>query len=174
MLLAGDERNRTQQGNNNAYCQDNAISWVDWTEDPSGGYLTTAVRSLIALRAGVPALRAARFPEPGPPAADGPVAGTGLAWFNPDGSAVTSQDWGNAEGHSFAVVFPDAPPAPSALVMINAYWNPLPFTVPSPPAGAWTARVDTMQEDGTPAPTPPLGAGASVTVGPRSIVIATG
>ena len=58
--------------------------------------------------------------------------------------------------------------------MINSYWNPLPFAVPSPPSGTWTVRVDTMQEDGTPAPSAPLGAGASVTVGGRSMVIATG
>jgi pullulanase/glycogen debranching enzyme len=122
----------------------------------------------------VPALRAARFPEPGPPAADEPVPDTGLAWFNPDGSPATSQDWDNTQGHSFAVVFPGAPPAPSALVMINAYWNPLPFAVPSPPSGAWTVRADTTQRDGTPVPGTPLGAGALITVGPRSVVIATG
>ena len=174
MLLAGDERNRTQQGNNNAYCQDNAISWVDWTEDPSAANLTAAVRSLVSLRAGVPALRAARFPAPAPPAADEPVAGTGLAWFNPDGSAVTSQDWDNADGHSFAVVFPDAPPALSALVMINAYWNPLSFTVPGAPSGTWTVQADTAQEDVTPTAGAPAGAGASITLGPRSIIIATG
>jgi glycogen operon protein len=132
------------------------------------------VRRLIALRAGVPTLRAARFPVPAPPAADEPVAGTGLAWFNPDGSPVASQDWDNTQGHSFAVVFPDAPPAPSALVMINAYWNPLPFTVPGAPSGAWTVRADTTQEDGTPMAGAPISPGAAVTVGPRSIVIATG
>ncbi len=173
MLLAGDERNRTQQGNNNAYCQDNAISWVDWTEDPSADNLTTVVRSLLSLRADVPSLRAARFPEPGPPAADEPVADTGLAWLDPDGSPVGSQDWDNPQGHSFAVVFPDAPPALSALVMVNAYWNPLPFTVPDAPSGTWTVRADTSQEDITPAAGAPVGAGASITVGPRSVVIAT-
>ena len=174
MLLAGDERNRTQQGNNNAYCQDNAVSWVDWTADPAADNLTTVVRSLLALRAGVPALRAARFPEPGPAGADEPVAGTGLAWFNPDGSPAASQDWDSPAGHSFAVVFPGAPPALAALVMVNAYWNPLPFTVPSPPSGTWTVRVDTTPEDGTPATAAPLSAGASITVGGRSLVIATG
>ncbi len=174
MLLAGDERNRTQQGNNNAYCQDNAISWVDWTADPSANDLTSVVRSLVSLRAGVPALRAPRFPEPGPPAPDEPVADTGLAWFNPDGSPVASQDWDNTQGHSLAVVLPGAPAALSALVMINAYWNPLPFTVPGPPSGAWTVSVDTAREDGTPQATAPLGAGASITLDGRSIVIATG
>ena len=53
MLLAGDERNRTQQGNNNAYCQDNPVSWLDWTASPSADNLSTVVRNLIALRASV-------------------------------------------------------------------------------------------------------------------------
>jgi isoamylase len=174
MLLAGDERNRTQQGNNNAYCQDNPISWVDWTADPSADNLSAVVRNLISLRSGAAALRAARFPEPGPAEPSEPVAGTGLGWFNPDGLPVTSQDWDNPEGHSFAVLFPDVPPAPSVLVMLNAYWEPVAFTLPSPPSGAWTLNLDTLQEDGTPASGEPLGAGASITVGPRSIVIATG
>jgi isoamylase len=174
MLLAGDERNRTQQGNNNAYCQDNPISWLDWTAEPSADNLSAVVRNLISLRAGVRALRAARFPEPGPAGPSEPVAGTGLEWFDPDGVPVASQDWDNAEGHSFAVVFADAPPELSVLVMLNAYWGPVAFTVPSPPSGTWTARVDTMQEDGTPTPGAPLTAGTSITVGPRSTVIATG
>jgi pullulanase/glycogen debranching enzyme len=132
------------------------------------------VRALTALRAGTPALRAPRFPEPGPPGASEPVPGTGLAWFNPDGTYAAGQDWDNPQGHSFAVVFPGTGPAPSALVMFNAYWGELAFTVPAPPSGAWTVRLDTTQEDGTPAVARPLAAGAAVTVGPRSMVIATG
>jgi isoamylase len=174
MLQAGDERNRTQQGNNNAYCQDNPISWMDWAADPAADNLSTVVRNLISLRSGVPALRAARFPEPGPAGPGEPVAGTGLGWFNPDGLPVTSQDWDNAEGHSFAVLFSDIPPALSVLVMLNAYWEPIAFTPPSPPSGTWTLNLDTSREDGTPTAGGPLRAGAPVLAGPRSIVIATG
>jgi isoamylase len=174
MLLAGDERNRTQQGNNNAYCQDNPITWVDWTSDQAADNLSAVVRNLISLRSGVKALRAARFPEPGPVGPSEPVAGTGLRWFDPSGSPVASQDWDNADGHSFAVVFADAPPARSVLVMLNGYWEPVAFTVPAPPSGTWTVNVDTMQEDGTPPSAAPLGAGASVIVGPRAIAIASG
>jgi isoamylase len=174
MLLAGDERNRTQQGNNNAYCQDNAMSWVDWATDPAADNLTTVVRNLLSLRASAATLRAPRFPEPGPAGASEPVGDTGLAWFNVDASPATGQDWDNPEGHSFSVVFPAAPSGPAVLVMLNAYWGSLPFTVPDPPAGAWTLRVDTTQEDGTPTPAAPLGPGASITAGPRSVVIATG
>jgi isoamylase len=175
MILAGDERGRTQEGNNNAYCQDNPISWVDWTADASvAANLTTVVRKLISLRSATPALRAARFPEPGEDEPSAPVSDTGLAWFDPDGAPVSSQDWDNAQGHSFAVVFGDTPPAPSALVMINGYWEPVAFTVPSPPSDAWTLALDTMQEDGTPAVPASLAGGAAINLGPRSMLIATG
>jgi glycogen operon protein len=146
------------------------MSWVDWTSDPAAEDLTKVVRDLIALRAQVGALRAPRFPEPGPAGPSEPVAETGLAWFDPDGVPVASQDWDNAEGHSFAVVFAEAP---SALVMLNAFWEPVRFSVPSPPSGAWAMTVDTTQEDGASTATGPLAAGASITVGPRSVIIAT-
>jgi len=98
---------------------------------------------------------------------------TGLGWFDPDGSPVTSADWDNPAGHSFAVVFTATPPGPSVLVMVNAYWEPVGFTVPSPPPGGWTPSLDTTPEDGVPAAGGPLGEGATITVGPRSMVIAT-
>ncbi|MBV9943039.1 MAG: hypothetical protein JO262_12990, partial [Solirubrobacterales bacterium] len=63
-----------------------------------------------------------------------------------------------------------APPALSVLVMFNAYWEPVQFTLPAPPGGSWTLALDTTQEDGSPAPGAPDG---SITVGPRAIVIAT-
>jgi isoamylase len=174
MLLAGDERGRTQQGNNNAYCQDDAMSWVDWTVEQSAEDLTKVVGNLIGLRARVAVLRNARFPEPGPAEPDEPVADTGLGWFDPDGAPVDSEDWDNVAGHSFAVVFADSPPAQSVLVMINGYWEPVAFTVPAPPTGSWTVALDTTQEDGAPANDAPLGPGASITAGPRSMIIATG
>jgi glycogen operon protein len=99
-----------------------------------------------------------------------PVADTGLRWFNPDGIPQTDQDWGNSSAHSFAVVFPGQP---SALVLLNAYWDGVVFTLPARPDGGWTIKVDTNQEDGAPASSPaPLAAGATVTVGGRSLVVA--
>jgi len=174
MLQAGDERNRTQLGNNNAYCQDNSISWMDWSADVAAANLTQVTRSLISLRAAVAGLRAPRFPEPGSTQPGEPVGDTGLAWFNPDGSPVATQDWDNPAGHSFAVVFGATPPALSVLVMLNAYWEPVAFHVPAPPSTAWTPTMDTLQEDGTPTSNAPLGPGAFINVGPRSLVIATG
>jgi isoamylase len=174
MLMAGDERGRTQQGNNNAYCQDDAISWVDWTGGPAADDLIKVVERLTTLRAGAVALRAPRFPAPGAAQPSEPVAQTGLQWFDPDGALVSSQDWDNPEGHSFAVLFGDEPPGQSVLALFNAYWEPVPFTLPSPPAGRWTLTLDTTREDGAPTAGPPLVAGAVVGVGPRAVVIATG
>ena len=172
MLQAGDERNRTQQGNNNAYCQDNAISW---TGDTAANNLTAVVRKLVALRSGdVPALRAPRFPEPGSADPSAPVADAGLAWFNPDGSPAAGRDWDNTQGHSFTILFAGETPAPSALALINGFWEPLTFVLPGPPAGTWTVRLDTTQEDGTPTTQVALSAGTSIELGPRAIVIATG
>ena len=172
MLAAGDERNRTQQGNNNTWCQDNPLSWVDWTADPTADQLTACVSRLISLRAGVDVLRAARFPEPGPADPSEPVPDTGLLWFAPSGTALTGGDWDNSWARSFAVVLADDPPAPSVLLMLNAYWDITTFTVPGPPAGAWKVAVDTMQEDGAPASAAPLAAGATLDVGPRAVVVA--
>jgi isoamylase len=173
MLQAGDERHRTQQGNNNAYCQDNPISWLDWIDDTAANSLTAVVSTLIALRNDLQVLRAARFPEPGSADPSAPVADAGLAWFNPDGSPAASQDWDNRQGHSFTILFADEPPAPSALVMVNGFWEPLTFILPTPSSGTWTARLDTNQEDGTPTTRGTLSAETPFIVSPRAIVIAT-
>ena len=90
MLLAGDELGRTQLGNNNAYCQDNEISWIDWTSDPRWSHLTELTRDLLALRARHPVLRQRHFFE------GRPVDDTGqkdLAWFHPKGRELTDADW---------------------------------------------------------------------------------
>jgi glycogen operon protein len=161
MLTAGDERNRTQQGNNNAYCQDNQISWIDRTDSTAADNLTSVVRNLLALRSRADVLRAPRFPDAAAGDPSEPVADTGLRWFNPDGTATTSHDWDNPEGHSFAALFAATPPALSVLVMFNAYWDPVHFTLPPAPDGPWTPALDTTQEDGS-APGAP---GGAITVG---------
>jgi glycogen operon protein len=172
MLQAGDERNRTQGGDNNAWCLDSPISWVDWARDPAADRLTAFVGRLTRLRAATPTLRAARFGEPGTNDPSEPVADTGLSWFTPSGAAATGQDWDNSWGRSFAVVLPDAAPARSALLLLNSHWEDVAFTVPPPPDGGWTAAIDTAEEDGTPRITAPLAAGASVVVGPRTLILA--
>jgi isoamylase len=96
MLLAGDECGRTQGGNNNAYCQDNEISWLDWTmaETPESQQLIRFVSKLIALRQEHTALRSRHFlhgqREPAPGIYD-------IAWFNEDGANVPEASWKNPE-----------------------------------------------------------------------------
>ncbi|MGA8255391.1 MAG: glycogen debranching protein GlgX [Nocardioides sp.] len=93
MITAGDERGRTQLGNNNAYCQDNEISWIDWRADGEPGawldvYETT--RAALALRRAHPALRQRHWFEGSPTIADGPKD---LTWLHPSGREMTEDDW---------------------------------------------------------------------------------
>src|SRR5690554_441009 len=98
MLLAGDELGRTQRGNNNAYCQDNEVSWVDWeTKDDE---LLRYTRALIRLRAAHPVFRRATHfagtPVPGSDAPD-------VAWFTPEGRPMTDDDWHQGFARSLTV-----------------------------------------------------------------------
>src|ERR1051326_1487620 len=91
MLLAGDERGHSQQGNNNAYCQDNDISWLDWEHwDDADRALQDFARRLIALRRPNPAFRRQRF------FTGAPLNGNGqkdIAWLSPTGREMTPEDW---------------------------------------------------------------------------------
>jgi glycogen operon protein len=90
MLVAGDERGRTQHGNNNAYCLDDPTTWVDWSPDQAGERLTSFVRGVLELRAAHPVFRPRTFftgaarTEAGQP---------DVAWFRPDGEQLTERDW---------------------------------------------------------------------------------
>src|SRR5207248_3529665 len=91
MVVAGDERWRTQGGNNNAYCQDNEISWLDWRGTPEGDDLLALMRQLLALRASAPVLRQPAFFAGRPvPGGDGCKD---LAWFHPAGMEMTDDEW---------------------------------------------------------------------------------
>jgi glycogen operon protein len=91
MLVAGDELWRTQGGNNNAYSQDNEVSWIDWSPGAEADDLLTLVRRLLELRRRHPVLRQSAFFEGLPvPGGDG---GKDLAWFRPDGREFTNKDW---------------------------------------------------------------------------------
>ena len=90
MLTAGDEMGRTQQGNNNAYCQDNEVSWVDWEEAASWADLTELVRSVLRLRRDNPVFRQRHF-FAGRPALPG--GRKDIAWFSTDGDELTEAEW---------------------------------------------------------------------------------
>jgi glycogen operon protein len=90
MLLAGDELNRTADGNNNTYCQDNELNWLDWELDDTATELLDVTRRLVALRRDHPVFRRRKFFQ------GRPIHGSGLAdigWFGPDGSEMTDEQW---------------------------------------------------------------------------------
>lgn len=100
MLVAGDERGRTQRGNNNAYCQDNDVSWVDWSSDPESQALFELTKRLIRLRREHPALRRSKFFQ----GLD--VTGTSLRdllWFRGDGQPMSQEDWHAPENRTLSM-----------------------------------------------------------------------
>jgi glycogen operon protein len=153
MILGGDEIGRTQQGNNNAYCQDNEISWFDW--DQADGALLEFTRRLIALRAEHPVFRRRRWFK------GRPIRGRGvsdIAWFKPDGGEMDEQDWNEWFAKSFMVfVNGEALTArdergrtvkdTSFCLLFNAHVDPVIFTLPGEPWGRqWTAALDTAED----------------------------
>ncbi|MYT72000.1 glycogen operon protein [Streptomyces sp. PsTaAH-137] len=161
MLSHGDELGRTQRGNNNAYCQDNELTWVDWDLDDDRSSLLEFTRRIVALRAAHPVLRRRRFFR-GQAPTDSEQALPDVAWLRPDARAMTERDWENADAHALTVYLNgDAIVArdsegnrvvdDSFLLLFNFCWDPVEFTVPDPAYGmAWTTRVDTAEPDGVP------------------------
>ncbi len=155
MLLGGDEIGRTQQGNNNAYCQDNEISWFDW-ENADQKLLGFTTR-LIAFWREHPVFRRRRWfkgrPIHGHDASD-------IAWFKPDGTEMSEQDWTEWYAKSFALFLNgdalrsrDERGRPvhddSFLILFNAHVDPVTFTLPGGPWGErWMPVLDTSLGDG--------------------------
>ncbi|HKY07771.1 MAG TPA: glycogen debranching protein GlgX, partial [Candidatus Binatia bacterium] len=139
MLLAGDEFGRTQFGNNNAYCQDNEISWIDWKLDRPRRELLEFARFLIRFREAHPVLRRRHFFQ------GRRIRGSevkDLAWFRPDGKEMSDEDWNNPEMRCFGLrLAGDAIEEldergnrivdDTLLILLNAYHEPLPFTLPA-------------------------------------------
>jgi glycogen operon protein len=175
LLLGGDERGRTQQGNNNAYCQDNEITWFDWSRADEG--LLAYTRRLIAFRGQHPVFRRRRFLA-GAEAAE-------LGWFTPAGMPMTGADWANPGALSLAIYLdgsdsPDRAADGTALldddflVLFNAWWEPLDFVIPGTrDAQAWLAEIDSY-DPAAPAAAPERHAGDPVRVGPRSVAVLRG
>jgi isoamylase len=148
MLLAGDEFGRTQNGNNNAYCQDNELSWVDWSMASSaeGKSLVDYVRRLMALRRRFEALQAGRYfhgAEIAPGIAD-------IAWFDERGQVLSSEAWQNPEARALAVrratLGADGEPE-LVLMLVNAGHDAIEFTFP-PPATRLHLLIDSAVPDG--------------------------
>src|SRR5690606_7486466 len=183
MLSHGDELGRTQRGNNNAYCQDNEISWIDWRLGREQRELLDFTRRLIALRSAHPVLRRRRFFR-GETLRRTGRALPDLVWLLPDGEEMTDDDWERSDAQSIAVFLngdaiaePDARGRPvvddSFLLLLNSHWEPVDFRLPDARYGErWTALIDTADPEGTPDEAEHK-AGTTVSAAPRSLIVLT-
>lgn len=164
MLLAGDEIGHSQGGNNNAYCQDNATTWLDWAAADRD--LLACTLRLLHLRHRWAALRIGRWLSP---AAEATPDSASALWLRADGTALTGADWAGTADRTLAVrLDPGAGKGSPALVLVNPEASPRRFVLP---AGAWTCVFDSDRRDGAPAPdTAPLATG-TLSVAARSLRI---
>ena len=179
MICGGDEVARSQQGNNNAYCQDNEISWTDWNLTEVRRDMFAFVSKLIHLRLDHPVLHRRRFfegREPGDQADTVPQ----VEWFDHTGSIMDMDDWGNT--HAFSMmVFLNGADIPETdwygnrmvdndfILIFNAHYEPIQFTLPDERYGdKWQLVVDTYNPKG---PELTYEAGFSITAQSRSLMI---
>ncbi|WP_306754771.1 glycogen debranching protein GlgX [Paracoccus actinidiae] len=135
MILAGDDFGNTQDGNNNAYCQDNAISWLEWPK--ANQDIMTAVQALAAFRREVP-LSQSRF---GAAPDDAQARQPAITWLHPRGGAMEDGDWQDGELRCLAL-HQALPDGPDLLILVNA-GEDAEFALPE---GEWTLRIDTSTE----------------------------
>jgi len=181
MLTAGDEVARSQQGSNNAYCQDNEISWVNWSRiDEDGHRLADFVRALVRLRDEHVVFHRYRFFH------GQPVPGTNIkdiVWLRPDGEEKTEQDWDipsvrylgyvlSGEAGEYHVTARGEPePDDTFLVMLNAQEEEISYRLPSVDgSGPWQVVFDTWYEDSFCVPEAVV-EGDAYTANPRSFVL---
>ncbi len=154
MITAGDELGRSQGGNNNAYCQDNEISWIDWSDDVVDRDLHIFTEQLVALRHAHPVFRRRRFFE------GKTVRGVefvDIAWLTPDGALMDDEHWESGYAKSLQIFLNGDGLAShddrgelvrdtSFLLLCNAHHEPLTFHVPEEiPVGPWTVVLDTAE-----------------------------
>ena len=191
MLLAGDEIGRTQRGNNNAYCQDNEVSWLDWTLDAERASLLAFVRQLVQLRREHPAFRRRDFFQ------GRPLHGSGvkdILWLRQDGAEMSDHEWEREHARCLAVYLAGAglqevdrrgrPVRDDDFLMLfNADHEEAAFVLPTLEGEAWRRVLDTAR-DGTDAaaagagdPTPAHGerhaSGARYALHGRSLALLT-
>jgi glycogen operon protein len=152
MLLAGDEIGHTQNGNNNAYCQDNEISWLDWDPAHIDAEFLAFIERLIALRKDHPVFRRRNFFQ------GRQIRGAGIkdiAWLRPDGQEMTDEEWNQEFARCLGVSLSGQAvdevdergqriQDDNFLLLINAHHEEIPFAMPTPPSSSgWVAILDT-------------------------------
>jgi glycogen operon protein len=163
MLLGGDELGRTQRGNNNAYCQDNDVSWYDWAR--ADGDLLDWTRYLIGLRRNHPVFCRRRFFAGRSVRGQGQRGLVDIGWFRPDGRSMTNSDWTSGYAKSLGVflngrAIPDRDRRgqevkdSSFYLLFNAWTQPIDFVLPASRWGkSWEVVLDTAQDLPPPAGT---------------------
>ncbi|MDQ6809403.1 MAG: glycogen debranching protein GlgX [Verrucomicrobiota bacterium] len=156
MLCAGDEFARSQNGNNNAYCQDNELSWLSWDPTPEGKQLLEFTKKLIQLRKAHPVFRRPKFFQ------GRRIRGSEIKdvmWFNPGGNEMSEEEWASPfvrclgmllSGDSIDVLsFEGAPIRDETfLLLINAHYEPIPFVLPGQQNLSWQIVLDTAEAEG--------------------------
>ncbi|MEJ7834387.1 MAG: glycogen debranching protein GlgX [Nocardioides sp.] len=177
MITAGDERGRTQRGNNNPYCQDNEVSWVDWRPDDAWLDVYEVTKAALALRRAHPALRQRHWFEGRPTIRGGPKD---LAWLHPSGREMSGDDWYDTALSTLGMFVSGAPlrsPGPhgeqqmdaSFMLWFHSGAGPVELQLPTNDwvhAGAVVLSTDPDLPQGT-----PVAAGDRITIGPCSVVV---
>ena len=177
MITAGDERGRTQRGNNNAYCQDNEISWIDWRPDDAWLDVYEITKTALRLRRDHPALRQRHWFEGAPTIRGGPKD---LAWLHPSGREMGDEDWFDHDLRTIGMFVSGAPlraPGPrgeqqvdhSFMLWFNAGWLPQAVHLPENDwvqAGEVVLSTDVKLPQGT-----RVDAGMRISIGRRSVVV---
>jgi isoamylase len=174
MISHGDEMARSQKGNNNAYCQDNDLSWLSWDLDPSQTELLDFAKKVFAITRTNPLFRRRRF------FAGGAISAHGVkdvSWIRPDGAEMTLEDWGNPKNHILGMLIPgeasddvDERGRPnqgqSLLLLLNGSNRSHKFSLPAlPQKGHWQEVVNTAQA------TQRIQKGSGINVAPHSLVL---
>jgi glycogen operon protein len=157
MLLHGDELGRSQRGNNNGYCQDNAITWIDWSPGSVDEGLIEFVERVVRLRQDHPVFRRRRFFQGEDVRGR---QGNDITWFRPDGQVMDDDDWNNGFARSLGMLLngdqlPEVDTRgekvvdDSFLLLLNAHDATVDFSMPQGQADSWHVEIDTQIGPGT-------------------------
>jgi glycogen operon protein len=182
MVLAGDEFGHSQQGNNNAYCQDNEITWLDWPRDGDGSRMVDFLRRMIRFRKEHPLLRRMQFMHGRSQSNDGVKD---IVWYTPQGSEKTSEQWNDQQARCLGVLLngrasppvgPDGIALPDGFlfIVLNAHPEALDFVTPMlPSVDIWSRLLDTADPAYAPASSK-TAAGSPFSMPGRALVVFSG
>jgi isoamylase len=179
MLSGGDEWGRTQHGNNNAYCQDNEISWFNWEHDEKQRRFLEFTRKLVQFRKEHPVFRRPKFFQ------GRRIRGSEIRdvmWFNPGGSEMSEEEWASPfvrcigmllSGDTIDVLSFEGEPIrdETFLLLINAHYEPIPFVLPGQEQIEWQHILDTMDSDGFLMESKNLASGDDIDLGGRAVCL---